>query len=112
MLLIDAHEDFAYNALNFGRDYRLSAAQIREREKDTLVPTWNNGQALLGFPDYQRGQVGLIFGTVFVTHTRHASGPFEKLVYTDFNQARRLYHQQIDYYRDLADRSPDHFRLV
>ncbi len=112
MLLIDAHEDLAYNALNFGRNYRLSAAEIRQAEKDTLIPTWNEGQALLGYPDYQRGQVGLVFGTVFVHHMRHASGSFEKLVYTDYNQARRLYHQQIDYYHDLVDRYPDCFRLV
>ena len=111
MLLIDAHEDFAYNALNFGRDYTLSAAEIRQREQGTPVPGWN-GQALLGYPDYRRGQVGLIFGTVFVTHKQHASGDYEKLVYTDFNQARRLYHQQIDYYRALGDRSPANFRLV
>ncbi len=112
MFLIDAHEDIAYNALNFGRDYHLSAAEIRQVEKDTLIPSWNGGQALLGCPDYQRGQVGLVFGTVFVHHKRHASGSFEKLVYTDFHQARRLYHQQIDYYHDLADRYPDCFRLV
>ncbi len=112
MLLIDAHEDLAYNALNFGRDYHLSAAEIRQAEAATLIPTWNGGQALLGYPDYQRGQVGLVFGTVFVTHQRHASGSFEKLLYTDLGQARRFYHQQIDYYHDLVDRHPDCFRLV
>jgi membrane dipeptidase len=111
MFIIDAHEDFAYNALNFGRDYRLSAAEIRRLEQDTQIPFWN-GQTLLGFPEYQTGQVALIFGTVFVTHKRHASGDYEKLVYTDFSQARRLYRQQIDYYRELVDRSPDCFRLV
>ena len=26
MLIVDAHEDIAYNALRFGRDYRQSAA--------------------------------------------------------------------------------------
>ncbi len=112
MLLIDAHEDLAYNALNFERDYCLAAAEIREREKGTQIPTWNSGQAMLGYPDYQRGQVGLIFGTIFVPHRRHALGEYEKLAYTDFSQARRLYHQQIDFYRDLVDRAPDKFRLV
>ncbi len=112
MFLIDAHEDLAYNALNFGRDYHLSAAEIRQREKDTPIPTWNNGQALLGYPDYQRGQVALVFGTIFVTHRRHAAGSFEKLVYEDSSQARRLYHQQLDYYHALVDRFPACFRLV
>jgi len=111
MFIIDAHEDIAYNALNFGRDYHLSAAEIRRREQETAIPNWN-GQTLLGFPEYQTARVALIFGTVFVTHKRHASGDYEKLVYTDFAQARRLYHQQIDYYYELVDRSPDCFRLV
>lgn len=111
MFIIDAHEDFAYSALNFGRDYRLSAAETRRREQDTPVPGWN-GQTLLGFADYQAGRVAVIFGTVFVTHKRHASGDYEKLVYGDFNQARRLYHQQIDYYRALADREAGCFRLL
>jgi membrane dipeptidase len=112
MLLIDAHEDLAYNALNFGRDYHLSAAEIRQAEAGTLIPTWNGGQAMLGYPDFQRGQVGLVFGTVFVTHKRHAHGSFEKLVYLDSSQARRLYHQQVDYYHHLADRYPSCFCLV
>ncbi len=111
MFIIDAHEDFAYNALNFGRDYRLSAAEIRQLEKDTPIPSVN-GQATLGFADYQRGQVALIFGTIFATHKRHAFDIYEKLVYTDFNQARRCYHQQIDYYHALVDRDHEYFSLV
>jgi membrane dipeptidase len=111
MFIIDAHEDFAYSALNFGRDYRHSAFEIRQNEAGTRIPEWN-GQTLLGFPEYQAGRVALIFGTIFVTHKKHASGEYEKLVYTDFNQARRLYHQQIDFYHRLCDESPDCFRLV
>ena len=111
MYIIDAHEDFAYNALNFGRDYRLSAAQIRIAEKDGPIPSLN-GQATLGYPDYQRGQVALIFGTIFTAHRRHIHGLAEKLVYTSFNEARREYDRQINYYRDLADRAHEFFRLV
>ena len=111
MFIIDAHEDFAYNALNFGRDYRQSAAEIRQVEKDGPTPALN-GQATLGFADYQRGQVALFIGTIFATHRRHASGFAEKLVYTDYHQARFQYHQQMDYYHALADRDHDYFRLV
>ena len=32
MLIIDGHEDIAYNALAWGRDIRLSVYTIRERE--------------------------------------------------------------------------------
>jgi membrane dipeptidase len=111
MLIIDAHEDFAYNALNNGRDYRLSAAEIRQREAGSPQAE-KGGQATLGYPDYQRGQVGLIFGTVFTCHKRYASSEFDKLVFTDFSQARRIYHQQIDYYHALVDRDYKLFRPV
>jgi membrane dipeptidase len=111
MYIIDAHEDFAYNALNFGRDYRMSAAEIRQVEKDGPTPALN-GQATLGFADYQRGQVALFIGTIFTTHRRHATGYAEKLVYTNYDQARFRYHQQMDYYRSLADREHEYFRLV
>jgi membrane dipeptidase len=111
MFIIDAHEDFAYNALNFGRDYRMSAAEIRQAEKDGPTPALN-GQATLGFADYQRGQVALFIGTVFATHKRYTAGHAEKLVYTDFTGARFRYHQQIDYYHSLADRDHEYFTLV
>ena len=32
LLLVDSHEDLAWNMLTFGRDYTLSAAETRKRE--------------------------------------------------------------------------------
>ena len=58
--IIDAHEDIAYNALTFGRDYLRSAEETRGLEKDTTTPQ-RTGHTLLGWPEYQRGQVGVIF---------------------------------------------------
>ena len=41
MILIDAHEDIAYNALRFGRDYRRSAYEIRQIENGVWTPDNN-----------------------------------------------------------------------
>lgn len=112
MYIIDAHEDISYNALVFGRDYRLSAADLRRREQGTLVPS-RNGQALLGWPEYQQGKVALIFATTFITHRRYAAGDWEDgAFYLDFKQARQLYRRHLDYYRRLCDPENSNFRLV
>ena len=75
-ILIDAHQDLAWNILTFGRDYTLSAAETRKRELGTLVPQVN-GDTLLGWPDYQRGKVAVIFSTLFATPTRHKMGEWD-----------------------------------
>ncbi|NMB89700.1 MAG: hypothetical protein GYA17_15175 [Chloroflexi bacterium] len=110
-LIIDAHEDLAYNILSFNRDYRRPAAETRKLEENTGIPALT-GQALLGWPDYQRGQVALVVGTLFIVPDGFKGGDFETLVYRDFDEADRLYHDQYDLYRRLADDNPDMFRLV
>jgi len=109
-IIIDSHLDLAYNALTFNRNYLLSAMETRQLEKDTLTPQ-RNGQTLLGWPDMQRGQVGLVFGTLFLTPRRYAKY-WENMAYNDPVQAHELYEKQIDYYRRLAEEHPDQFRLV
>jgi len=112
-LIVDAHEDLAYNTLNFGRDYCRSAAETRRLEEESDSPALQHaGQALLGWPDYQRGRVAVIFGTLFVTPAHRKLGDWDKQVYENFNQAHRLYHGQLDVYHELADRHPDQFRLI
>ena len=68
-LIIDSHCDLAWNMLNFGRDYTRSAAETREKEKGTLAPE-KNGASLIGWPDYQRGQVAIVFSTLFAAPAR------------------------------------------
>lgn len=108
--IIDSHEDLAYNALTFHRDYTKSAAETRQLEKDTLTPQ-RNGHALLGWPEYQRGQVALVFGTLFLA-PKQFSGAWETLTYADGNQAHAMYEKELDYYLRLCEEHPDQFRLV
>jgi membrane dipeptidase len=110
-LLVDAHQDLAWNMLTFGRDYTLAAAETRRRESGGLAPA-HNGDTLLGWPDYQRGRVGLIFATLFAAPERRALGDWDRLTYRDAEQAHRLYRAQVDAYHRLADSHPGRFRLV
>jgi membrane dipeptidase len=112
-LLVDAHEDLAYNILNFGRDYNRSAVETRQIESvsGSLAPE-TNGETLLGWPDYQRGRVAIVFSTLFVTPIRRKLGEWDKQSYADFNQAHRLYRNQLETYHRLAEEHPDHFRLM
>lgn len=109
-LIIDAHLDLAYNALSFQRNYLLSAAQTRQIEAGGLTPQ-RNGHTLLGWPDMQRGQVALVFGTLFLTPRRYAQ-EWETQAYGDASQAHALYEQQLTYYLRITEDHPDQFRLV
>ncbi|KPL73567.1 hypothetical protein ADN00_14595 [Ornatilinea apprima] len=109
--IIDAHEDLAYSALTFGRDYRRAAAETRQREAGTQAPVLN-GEALLGWPDYQRGQVALVVGSIFTIPARYATGDFETQVFADPRQARVLMRAQVDFYQRLCAENPHQFRLV
>jgi membrane dipeptidase len=110
-LIFDAHEDIAYNMLTFGRDYRRSAQETHSLEHGTAVPGfW--GDSLLGWPDYQRGQVALIFGTIFIVPRKYKEADWDTQSYADLSQAHTLYQSQIDTYNRLCDENPDKFMLV
>jgi membrane dipeptidase len=112
-LIVDAHEDIAYNMLSFGRDYTRSAAETRRVEEDTgsQAPEYT-GQSLLGWPEYQRGRVAVVFSTLFATPARRKTDPGESQAYADYNQAHRVYRTQLDTYRELADRHPEQFQFI
>ena len=106
--LIDSHEDFSYNMLNFGRDYRRSVEETRRLESTTSIPQWN-GQTLLGAAEYQQGQVRIIFSTLFLSPRDQNTPAWEPLSYPDFSTFRKLTHDQIDAYERLWDQSPELF---
>ena len=108
--MIDSHQDLAYNALAFGRNYLLSAAETRAREADGLTPQ-RNGDTLLGWPDYQRARVGLVFATLFATPRRYAEA-WDVQSYTTFTQGRLLFHNQLEYYHRLCGEHPQNFQSV
>ena len=101
-LIVDAHEDLAWNALSFGRDYTRSARLTRQLESATDTPA-RVGQAMLGLDDYLQAQVAVIFSALFASPRRRRDSEWETQVYTDVREAHNRYASQLDYYRRLCE---------
>ncbi len=109
-LIIDSHQDIAWNMLTFKRDYTRPLAETRRLEANTLIPE-RNGDSLLSWDEYQRGKVGIVFSTLFASPARKKE-LWDTLWYPDFDTARRLYRDQWTEYRKWTDSHPDKFRLI
>ena len=109
-LIVDSHQDLAWNILSFGRDYTRSAQETRRLESGGLTVE-RNGDTLLGWPDYQQGEVAIIFATLFSTPARWAYD-WETYFYKEPKEAQRQYRQQMDLYYRLTDEHPDKFRFI
>ena len=69
MMIVDAHEDIAYNAWAKGRDFFLSAHEKRAREIAEGQPA-DRDLCLVGLPDLLRGGVGLVIASIYVEPAR------------------------------------------
>ncbi|MFQ5420380.1 MAG: membrane dipeptidase, partial [Anaerolineae bacterium] len=106
MIIIDAHLDLAYNAVNHGRNLRQSVSEIRAAENGRNP----EGIATVAIPDLLAGGVGVVFGTLFVTPASRRDIAGEP-IYHNAQQAHTLAMAQIDYYHRLADED-ERVRLV
>ena len=109
-LIVDSHQDLAWNILSFGRDYSRSARETRHIEKGSLTVE-RNGDTLLGWPEYQQGSVAVVFATLFSTPARWAYD-WETYFYREPKEADSQYRQQMDIYHRLTDNHPDKFRFI
>lgn len=110
-VLVDSHEDLAWNMLSFHRDYTLSSQQIRAAESKSNVPVLN-GDSLLGYADYQAANVRLIFSTLFAAPVRAQEGEWDTQVYRTGEEAYQRYRHQLEVYFRLTDAHPDLFQLI
>jgi membrane dipeptidase len=110
-LIVDAHVDLAWNMASYGRDYTRAVAETRRLEADSQAVA-QNGDTLLGWPEFQRGRVALIFSTLFAAPHRHRLYQNETQVYKTFNEAHALCRDQLLAYHRLTDDHPDKFRLI
>lgn len=108
MMIVDAHLDLAYNALQYGRDLTQPLEKIRKEEKGTCP----NGIATVTFPELAKGNVGVVFGTIF---TMPASSPAatigSNVAYKNADEAHKQGMRQLDYYHRLTDEQ-NNLRLV
>lgn len=109
--LIDAHEDLAWNGLNFGTDYTLPVAETRSQEAGE-IEKHRDGATMFGWPEYNRGRVALIFGTLFMAPKKYRSGEWDTMVFSNNNEYHRLIQNSADYYRLLVEKNPDKFHRV
>lgn len=104
-IIVDGHQDIAWNALNHGRDFTLSAWAKRRRETDPVFVR-RYGQCMAGLPDEIVGRVAVACATIYVSPAWARMYPDEKILYETPQEAYRLGLQQMDYYERLADEQP------
>jgi membrane dipeptidase len=105
MLIIDAHLDLAWNALQWNRDLLRSVYTIRTRENTQVGPGRAAGTVAL--PEMRQGRVALCFATVLARSTGSA------IPHIDFGspaQAHAVARGQLAYYRALE--SQGHIRVI
>ncbi|MCD6290625.1 MAG: dipeptidase [Anaerolineae bacterium] len=105
MLIIDAHLDLAWNALQWNRDLRLSAYTIRTQEGGTAGP--GRAQGTVALPEMRRGRVALSFVTMLARSTGEA---VPHLDYPSPLQAYGIAQGQLAYYRALEQLG--HARII
>jgi membrane dipeptidase len=110
-IIVDAHADLAYNMLKYGRNYTRSAAETRRLEVGS-TNVIENEDCIIGWPDYQRGQVAVVFSTLFALPARWSSSPNKSQSYKTFDEAHQLCREQLMTYHRMTDAEPDKFRLI
>ena len=70
MLIVDAHLDLAWNALDWNRDLLRPVSEIRARECELKMTGKGRGENTVAFPELRRGGVGLFIATLFARPLR------------------------------------------
>ena len=105
MLIVDAHLDLAWNAMQWSRDLLQSVYTLRSREQ--FVPGDGRGQNTVSLPELRRGRVALCFGTVLARVNERGAPDID---YKSPAQAYAAGQGHIAYYHALAEQG--HIRLI
>lgn len=96
MLIVDAHLDLSWNALQWNRDLTLSVQTIRTQESTT--PGKGRAQNTVALPELRQGKIALCFATLLARSTGRLRP------HTDFYSQTQAYgttQGQLAYYRAL-----------
>ena len=105
MLIIDAHLDLSWNALQWNRDILQSIYTLRTQE--TSVPGKGRAQNTVALPEMRQGQVFLSIATLLARSTGHVAH------HIDFNAVAQTFgvaRGQLAYYRALERQG--HVRII
>ncbi len=105
MVIIDAHLDLAWNALQWNRDLLCSAHTTRTRE--LKIAGSGRGQGTVALPELRRGRVALCFATLLARSTGRAEPDID---YPSPAQAYGVARGQLAYYRALQQE--EHVRII
>ena len=105
MLIIDAHLDLSWNALQGNRDLLRSAYTIRTQEVST--PGKGRAQGTVAFPDMRQGRLAVSVVTLFA---RSTGRPAPHADYASPAQSYGVAQGQLAYYRALEHEG--HIRMI
>ncbi len=105
MLIIDAHLDLSWNALQGNRDLLRSAYTIRTQEVST--PGKGRAQGTVAFPDMRQGRLAVSVVTLFA---RSTGRPAPHADYASPAQSYGVAQGQLAYYRALDHEG--HIRMI
>jgi membrane dipeptidase len=100
MLIIDAHLDLAWNAIDWNRDLTQPAAETRKAERG--ISGAGRGASTVSFPDMRRGGVGLCIATLLARALRPTTPPIQR--YATMEAAYAAAMGQLAYYRAMTER--------
>src|SRR3954465_12771383 len=100
MLIFDAHLDLAWNAIDWNRELRLPAAEIRRLEREQGMTGKGRGCNTVTFAELRRGQVGVFIATLLARLLRPELMPAIQR-YSSMEAAYGAAYGQLAYYRGL-----------
>jgi len=98
MLIVDAHLDLAWNALQWNRNLQHSVYTIRTEESN--LSGAGRGQGTVAFPEMRKGRVALCFATLIARSTGRA---IQNVDYSSPHQAYAAAQGQLAYYHALDE---------
>ena len=98
MIIIDAHLDLAWNALQWNRDLRESVYTIRTQESNLSDP--GRGQGTVALPEMRQARVALCFATLLARSTGQV---VQYIDYASAAQAYAIAQGQLAYYHALNE---------
>lgn len=98
MIIIDAHLDLAWNALQWNRNIQHSVYTIRTGESN--LSGAGRGQGTVALPEMRQGRIALCFATILARSTGRA---LQNLDYSSPYQAYAVAQGQLAYYRAMHE---------
>src|SRR5262245_36257812 len=100
MILIDAHLDLAWNAIDWNRDLRLPVSEIRKAEAAAGMTDKGRACNTVSFPELRRGRVAVFIATLLARLLRIGAMPAIQR-YSSMQAAYAAAYGQLAYYRSL-----------